>query len=311
MIQTGDMVIPTDDLRCAVWTAAQGFDPVGSATQFDRLVTVEVPHPWPADVSDMAWIAPVAVPAGTRVQAIVPEVGRPDGSVLLNRWERDGAVLHGVDWLVSAEDVTAALQVLASGDAPDGDVSVAPPEVLICGHGTRDRCCGNAGTRLTIEARARLSDVRVRRTSHLGGHRFAPTAVSLPDGRMWAFLDADALVGIMRRTMAAPEAREFYRGNAALDPWAQTLEADVLTTQGWQAIDLATVTATTSRNGDRASVDLTWTTAAAGDRRTADVEIVRRYPVLHCGLDPSMATKTSAEYRLVPTRAPGTEASGS
>ena len=37
--------VGSDDFRCAAWTAAGGFDPIGSATTFDRLVTVEVPGP--------------------------------------------------------------------------------------------------------------------------------------------------------------------------------------------------------------------------------------------------------------------------
>ncbi len=97
-----------DDFRCAVWTAGQGFDPIGSAPQFDRLVAVEVPLPWPSDVGELAWVEPINVPDGTRLQAIVPEVGRLDGSVMLTRWERRGAVLDGLDWLVPAAEVSSA-----------------------------------------------------------------------------------------------------------------------------------------------------------------------------------------------------------
>ena len=289
-----------DDHRCATWTAAQGFDPIGSATRFDRLVTVEVPQPWPADVADMDWIAPLRVPEGTRVQAIVAEVGRLDGSVLLTRWDRTaGARMHGIDWSVAAAEVPDALAELVAGGQPSGAVSDAPPELLVCGHGTRDRCCGGAGTRLTVEARAALPDVRVRRTSHLGGHRFAPTALSLPDGRMWAFLDAEVLTSIAERTMAPAEAREFYRGNVALDPWAQVVEGAVLADAGWGAVDFDELDAVTEADGDRASVALSWTAAGVTDGRTGQVEIVTRYPVLQCGLPPAEAKKDTPEYRLV------------
>ena len=291
-----------DDFRCAPWTAAQGFDPIGSATRFDRLVTVEVPQPWPADVGDMDWIAPLDVPDDTRVQAIVADVGRTDGAVLLTRWERVGARLEGIDWLVPAEDVPDALATLVAGDEPHGDIRPAPAEVLVCGHGTRDRCCGGTGTRLVIEARAALGgEVRVRRTSHLGGHRFAPTAVTLPDGRLWAFLDADALAEIVQRTMTPGEAREFYRGNAALDPWSQVVEGDLLARSGWSIVDFDELGTTVDvvGDGDRASVTLRWTSCGTTDERSADVEIVTRYPVLQCGLPPGEAKKDAPEYRLV------------
>ncbi len=287
-----------DDFRCAPWTAGQGFDPIGSATTFDRLVTVEVPGPWPADVGDLEWIATLDVPSGTRVQAIVAETGRPDGAVLLTRWERAAGELRGVDCLVPADQVTSALAALVTGDDPDGELSDAPPEVLICSHGTRDRCCGGPGTRLAVETRAALPGLRVRRTSHLGGHRFAPTALTLPDGRMWAFLDADALAGIVRREMPSGQAREFYRGNVALDSWAQVVEGSLLDQGGWAAVDFDEVEATSEVDGDRATVTLSWTSGATTDGCVEVVEIASRYPVLQCGLAPSEAKKQSAEYRI-------------
>lgn len=289
-----------DDFRCSVWTAARGFDPVGSATRFDRLVTVEVPQPWPSDVSDMEVVAPLDVPPGTRVQAIVASLGRPDGAVLLTRWERDGARLSGLDWLVPPDDVADVLAVLAAGGDPGGDPTDAPDEILICGHGARDRCCGGPGTRLGTEVSAQLGgEVRVRRTSHLGGHRFAPTALTLPDGRMWAFLDADATAAIVRREMAPAEAREFYRGNVALDPWAQVLEAEVLADSGWAAVDFDELDAASEVDGDRATVELRWSAGGFTDERTGTVEVAARYPVLQCGLPPEAAKKYTPEYRLV------------
>ena len=288
------------DFRCAAWTAAQGIDPIGSATRFDRLVTVEVPQPWPPKVEQMDWIAPLDVPDDTRVQAIVADVGRTDGTVLVTRWERSGARLRGVDWLIPAADVPAVLATVVTGGDPDVPGEPAPDEVLVCAHGARDVCCGGAGTRLTVEVRAALGDeVRVRRTSHLGGHRFAPTALTLPEGRMWAFLDAEILEGIVQRTLHPGEAREFYRGNVALDGWAQAVEARELCESGWAALDFDEVSADTEVHGDRATVTLRWTSVGVPDERTAEVEIADRYPVLQCGLPPAEAEKDSPEYRLV------------
>lgn len=293
------MVPADDDFRCAAWTAAHGFDPIGSATTFDRLVTVEVPGPWPSDIGDLEWIEPIDVPADTRVQAIVPESGRSDGTILLTRWERDGGALRGVDCLVPADDVPATLAILVDGGDPGVELTEAPPEILVCSHGVRDRCCGGPGTRLAVETRAALPEMRVRRTSHLGGHRFAPTALTLPDGRMWAFLDADVLAAIVRRDLPVGEAREFYRGNVALDPWAQTVEGALLEECGWSTVEFDEITAASDVDGDRAGVALSWVSSGTSDERSAVVEIVRRYPVLQCGLMPSEAKKQSPEYRVV------------
>ena len=52
------------------------------------------------------------------------------------------------------------LAVVAAGGDPEVPGEVAPDEVLVCGHGSRDRCCGGSGTRLAVEARAAPEAVR-------------------------------------------------------------------------------------------------------------------------------------------------------
>lgn len=301
MPHTAGMAAPSShdhvDLRCAAWTVAQAVDPIGSAVQVDRFVTFEVPQPWPARTEDLGWSQGLPGVPGVRLQAIVPEAAREDGTVLVNRWERAGAVLEGTDWLVPAATVPAALARVVAGDAPDDAESTpSPPEVLVCGHGTRDRCCGGSGTRLAIEVRAELPELRVRRTSHLGGHRFAPTALTFPDGRMWAHLDASTLVGIVHRSVAFERARRHYRGNTALDPWAQAVEGTALAERGWELASVDDLAATVEGTGDRRSVTVGWSGPSGRGERRATVEIARRYPVLQCGLPPEEATKEAEEY---------------
>ena len=288
------------DLRCAPWTQAQGIDPIGSAVQLDRLVAVEVPNPWPAKIDQLPWLRDLPDVPGTRVQAIVPETARSDGAVLVTSWERHGAQLAGTDWLVPARQVPDALAQVVAGGAPGGvEAGPAPAEVLICGHGTRDRCCGNAGTRLAVEVRAALPEWRIRRTSHLGGHRFAPTALTLPDGRMWAHLDTDSVVGIARRTLDPASARTHYRGNTALDPWAQVVEGAALAELGWAVAAATVLEAATDEALDHAGVALRWDGPAGAGERADAVSVARRYPVLQCGLPPEEATKDAIEYQLV------------
>lgn len=289
------------ELRCAPWTLDQGVDPIGSAIQVDRLLLVEVPLPWPADVADLGWIGGIDADAGTRIQTIVPEVARDDGRVLVTRWDRRGATFSGTDWLVPPADVPDALAAAAHGDEPGSDGTPAPDEVLVCGHGARDRCCGGSGTRLAVDARAALPGWRIRRTSHLGGHRFAPTALTLPDGRMWAFLDAESVAGIVERTLHPHQARDHYRGHVALDPWGQVVEGLRLSGEGWAAFDVDDLSAEAevTDDGEAAHVTLRWDGPDGAGSRQADVRIRRRYPVLQCGLPPEDAKKTAPEYQVV------------
>lgn len=63
------------------------------------------------------------------------------------------------------------------------------PVILVCTHGTRDKCCGTLGGALFHELFTKaeqkgLHKNSVWQVSHLGGHRFAPTMIALPMGCM-------------------------------------------------------------------------------------------------------------------------------
>lgn len=74
-------------------------------------------------------------------------------------------------------DVTAVL----ANDPAYAANQTHKPLVLICTHGRRDRCCAKFGLPVYDALKAEFADA-VWQTTHLGGHRFAPTLVSLPDG---------------------------------------------------------------------------------------------------------------------------------
>ncbi|HLT40264.1 MAG TPA: sucrase ferredoxin [Enhygromyxa sp.] len=66
---------------------------------------------------------------------------------------------------------------------------------LVCTHGTRDRCCAKWGMPVFEALRQRVGD-RVWQTSHLSGHRFAPTFLALPGGLLWGRFDVARIDGL-------------------------------------------------------------------------------------------------------------------
>ncbi|WP_181233744.1 sucrase ferredoxin [Enhygromyxa salina] len=72
--------------------------------------------------------------------------------------------------------------LLAQAPAHDPDDLAAL--YLVCTHGTRDRCCAKWGMSMFEALRAHAGE-RVWQCSHLGGHRFAPTFLTLPSGLLW------------------------------------------------------------------------------------------------------------------------------
>jgi hypothetical protein len=297
------------DFRCSPWTQAQGVDPIGSAGSFDQLLLIEWPLPWPADVSEIPALAEAAADPRARLMTVVPRADDTEADGLVRVVHRRRAGTHrlvGVDHRLPIGDVPALLTALLG--APDRDqddwptvVGEAPPEVLVCGHGRRDPCCGRWGTLLHVELAARPTDVRVWRCSHTGGHRFAPTAITLPDGRAWAYMDADLVAGVVGRSADVDLLGAHDRGCLALDPWAQVVERALFAHHGWAWLD-AEVTATRTQVADderSARVELAWQAAdGTVGRAVAEVEVSRILPVLVCGEPPEAATKTSPELAL-------------
>jgi hypothetical protein len=89
---------------------------------------------------------------------------------------------------------------LAAGDWTGGGLlSAATPEaepvLFVCTNGKRDRCCALLGRALTLDlaelmAAAGTDGLDIWECDHLGGHRFAPTALVLPTGYVYGRLDA-------------------------------------------------------------------------------------------------------------------------
>lgn len=296
-------VPPDPTFRCSPWTRAQGVDPIGSAPAFDALLLVEWPLPWPSDVSDIPELAAASAVPGVRVMIVVP---RPDTAgdgrlTVVHRRRTSTNHLAGVDHRVSRAEVADLLATVAADPLADhlGLESVrgeSPTEVLVCGHGRRDACCGRWGTLLHVELAARWSDVRVWRCSHTGGHRFAPTAITLPDGRAWAYVDPELLDLVVGRAGDIHALAPHDRGTSALDPWAQVVERGVFERLGWAWLDrgLTSSSTTIAADGQSATVDLAWD----GGTATGSVDVARILPVLVCGAPPEQATKSTPELAL-------------
>jgi hypothetical protein len=178
--------------------------------------------------------------SGFRFQGLVPVSETTPRHVVAYRWPAEGGPRFERAELVvePGEVTTAALAVLREPPADEETI-----DVLVCSHGRRDRCCGSLGTGLAMEL---LSDprplgqrVRVWRTSHTGGHRFAPTTVVLPQGTAWAFCDTAMLATIVKRDGPVDGLLGRYRGCAGMaSPAVQVLERAVLGVIGWPLFDM-------------------------------------------------------------------------
>ncbi|MDP1793357.1 MAG: sucrase ferredoxin [Acidimicrobiales bacterium] len=276
-----------------------GSDPAGTAVAADAFLVIEVRLPWPDDIGDHAAVVAAADAirdVGARVQGVVPP--RDDASqaqpVL---YSHDGGPFTRYsrrDACLDATDLSSAICSLA--DAPVVDDGAR--DLLVCTHGARDRCCGAWGTTLAMNVSPR-SELHVRRTSHLGGHRFAPTALLLPEGTAWAWLDDALLDAILEREGDLATVLPHYRGSTAMaTPALQLLDRAVFGDVGWHYLELPRRGVTVEHAGARTTVRLETSVGAW----TGVVEQVGTVPQPVCGFDLSEAKKADPILKLIELR---------
>ncbi len=314
---------PDEAVRCADHARRLAVDPGGSAIRADRVVLIETPLPWPKPVFAhplLSDINPVikgsAVP--TRTLATVPPEGRPEGwpveVTMLDRLAQ-GRVMERRFTPGSPAELMAVAEAAAADDHAALDrLSVergelTRPVVLVCTQGSHDVCCGSEGTRFATEAEA-IDGVQVHRVSHTGGHRFAPTAMTLPDGRMWADLDVDLLRRIVNRL--GPVDDELI---ARCRGWwgaetggAQMAERAVFAELGWECEN-----ADRSVKGEGSVDGAVGPSAAIGGSMVTDqrfivlagdlqlevvVGVAREIPTIACREPGGLPAKPSIEYEI-------------
>ena len=147
--------------------------------------------------------------------------------------------IPGREGLVSAaiEDARELLTIdfvaLSRGDLATAWPRAVPhnrPLLLVCTHSKRDLCCAMYGRPLAAGLASNPNYAQaVWETSHLGGHRFAPTAVQLPHGWVHGRLDHSTAAAVLDGAMTSPETVPIgtARGRSALTGPAQAADLAV------------------------------------------------------------------------------------
>lgn len=302
------------DLRCSVQSRSRGELPGGSATSADRFILVELPTPWPASIEDHPIVARLLAAAGpspdiTRILGI-RGADEPDAStdqssrkILIYRKTPGQPFTRfaGFETTLAAGQLATGLAAAYADDLTDftpieidlRDPAISTHDVLICTHGSRDRCCGQVGSLLFLELAGRLpANIRLWRASHTGGHRFAPTGVSFPDGLTWAFLDGHILSGIINRSLEPAQLHSHLRGCAGFDAAGQVADAAAFSEVGWEWIDQPRAVVTNPLG------ELETELYIAGPRRQFTIRVVAdtAAPVPVCGEPIEAAKKSSPQY---------------
>lgn len=289
--------LSTESLLCSDFARLNEVDPGGTALAPDVVVLVEVPEPWPKPVGKHEALQTlVRVAQGQdeqiRLLAAIPH-DEANPRVLAFR-PTDGGMTRAERPL--GHNPTGSLLAVLSEVEPEmvAVADDAPRTLLICTQGSHDICCGSDGATFADSIAAERGELEVFRVSHTGGHRFAPTAMSLPDGRMWAYLTDDFAAAILDRTGDCAALAERCRGwwGAPTGP-AQIAERAVFAELGF-ALDTRPrgVTVHDTSTGSRVEVHV--------DDDVYDVEVTigREVPTIACGALGGEPVKPGREWKV-------------
>ena len=275
---------------------AHGVDPGGTALAPDVVVLAEVDEPWPKPAGKHeAMVELVRAcqerPENIRLLAAVPKSDDPRRLIAF-RPAAGGATRSERPMCV--DPIGALHEVLDDPTPTTAEIAHGVTSLLVCTQGSHDVCCGTDGAAFADWAEGNL-EVEVFRVSHTGGHKFAPTAMTLPDGRMWAYLDGPTATEIVATRSDAATIASRCRGwwGASSGP-AQVAERAVFAEVGY-ALDAEprTVVVEELAQGSRVVV--------GGSSRSYEVvvELGREVPTIMCSAPGGLPVKPGREWVVV------------
>jgi len=305
-----DHLLPEADeqVRCSEFARQIAIDPGGTAIRADRVVLVETGLPWPKPVFDHPTLLDIdpLFKNATRLTRLL--ACQPDDDPATKIWVFDRLARSTRERRFSVTtpdellDLSACLSLEESGESPtvgsvhpNVDETMDDQVVLICTQGSHDVCCGSDGARLALAAEADsvARRIRVFRVSHTGGHRFAPTAMTLPNGRMWAYLVPELLDEVLTGTGDPGPLASYCRGWWGADKGpAQVAERAVFAKVGFAADRMAR--SVVEAGPDTYTVTVGLETGPVS--WTVDLSLLREVPTIACRAPGGLPTKTGREY---------------
>jgi len=227
--------------RCAD-TARERCDPMaGTAAPARRWLLIEHPGPWAIDALGGSGIdarvqdrLQEAARAGSARILLVRRPGRQPRERGPRAWAVvDHSVLAGQVWGTwkSDDDLLAAVELLHGPQLEGQPTTPGDPVLLVCAHGRHDTCCAIRGRPLAAELSRQWPDWTWE-CSHVGGDRFAPNLVVLPDGAYYGRVEPADGVELVRAHLRDQVVADALRGVTTEPPVVQAAVVEALRRYG-------------------------------------------------------------------------------
>lgn len=300
---------PAATVRCAVLARALDEPLAGTAPVAHRWLCIEQPGAWPQRVSQhrdavLRGLVERATAEGWRPLLIRRPGRRPRLSGPVTVLLADtGPAAPQVTKLVVAKEQLGSLR-LPGPDEPLPGTPVREPLLLVCTHGRRDVCCALDGRALVTSVLAGSPELapHVWESTHLGGHRFAPTALVLPTGYLYGRLDPAAAVDVLKAAAHGEMEPLLCRGRSTWSAEGQVAELAVRRETGLREVAALRVGAWQANAPNPSVPDaappaarLSQVLVSAADGRRWLVEVVYLAPDRSrppsCGAEPTPVTR--------------------
>ncbi len=240
------------NLFCSDHSRKAGEDLIGTATGCQTYILLECPQPWMPEAFNSKW-----VPENFRVmiqevkRAKIPikfllicnnESHKREQTTLLIYHRKDGlwnGYCKQEFLLPNIQQAAGAVKKWLWNQASDYEVTTnVTRDIVVCAHGSHDQCCARYGNPFYFHANETINElglenIRMWKSTHIGGHRFAPTAIDLPEGRYYGALEQDSFQSVLTRTGDVKCLEKIYRGWGVLPKSIQVLERELIFRHGW------------------------------------------------------------------------------
>ena len=215
---------PGSAFRCADAARIRADPPAGTAPPTRRWLLLEHPGPWRIDAVAGAGIDPAVLATLTERAGSVTRILLVRRPGRIDRRAPRSWILAGLDTDTVTGQWRSDIDLLDAADALIGADSLAieHPDavILVCTHGVHDVCCALRGRPVAAALASRWPKL-VWECSHIGGDRFAPNVVLLPDGFYYGNLDPDNAMSTVEAHLAGTVLTEQLRGMARFLPPVQ------------------------------------------------------------------------------------------
>ncbi len=314
---------PSRPLMCSLVSREEDDQLIGTARDVPQFLFLELEKPWASSALQTDHFPEALFEAyqeGLRKETfsgkfllVAPdsEYSRDDMVRMMHYRRPDGPFsrYEGTSYFVPEEELITAARVLLTSPSDRSDLDhlcengMPGREIFVCTHTERDPCCGHFGSSIYHALRTHYAneDRRVWQVSHVGGHRYCPNLIDLPDGRYWGRMELGTLENFIHRNGTFEEISAQYRGWAAMSSVAQLVEKTAFEREGWSWIEIPK-TCDVQQEGDsswRVAISYRGANRSGVYRGVVEQGDPVRALQSECGSEGPPEYKQAKQYRLV------------